>query len=69
MKNLCPVSRILVLIGALNLGLVGVGSFIGADLDVVNMVLGSWPTVVSVFNVLVGLGAVVTLTSGKKCGI
>ncbi|MBU2213995.1 DUF378 domain-containing protein [Patescibacteria group bacterium] len=67
MKNLCPIAKILVLIGALNLGLMGVGDFIGADLDVVGMVLGSWPTVVSVFNVLVGLGAVVMLVKCKKC--
>ncbi len=67
MKNLCPIAKILVLIGALNLGLMGVGDFIGANLDVVDMVLGGIANAVSIFNVLVGLGAVVMLAKCKKC--
>ena len=69
MKNLCPIAKILVLIGALNWGLVGIGDFMASDLNVVSMVLGSWPTVESLVYVLVGLSAVVLLVKGKKCSM
>jgi len=54
-KTCMKTAHVLVLIGAINLGLVGLGDFLGNDLNVVNTVLGSWPTVESVFYVLVGL--------------
>ncbi|MFA7682238.1 MAG: DUF378 domain-containing protein [Candidatus Peribacteraceae bacterium] len=67
MKNLVPVAYVLVLVGALNWGLIGVGAFLNRDLNVVSMVLGAWPTVEWVVYVLVGLSAVVLLVKGKKC--
>ncbi|MBU0767296.1 DUF378 domain-containing protein [Patescibacteria group bacterium] len=67
MKNLCPVAKILVIIGALNWGLIGVGDFMATDLNVVNMALGTWPAVESIVYILVGLSAVLMLTCGKKC--
>lgn len=36
---------ILVLVGALNWGLVGVGWFVDTNLNIVNLLFGSWPTV------------------------
>lgn len=57
----------LVLIGALNWGLVGIGDFIGQNLNVVNLVLGGWPQVESVVYVLVGLAAVMKLLKGGTC--
>jgi uncharacterized membrane protein YuzA (DUF378 family) len=57
--SLCKTACWLILIGALNLGLVGIGGFTGSDLNVVSMVLGSWPKVESLFYVLVGLSALV----------
>lgn len=65
--NLCKSSCWLVLIGALNWGLVGVGDFVGSDLNVVHMVVGSWPQVESLVYVLVGLAAVYKLANKGKC--
>ena len=65
--TVCKIAKLLVLIGALNWGLVGIGSFTGQDLNVVNMILGAWPVVENIVYVLVGLSAVCGLVKGKKC--
>jgi hypothetical protein len=52
----------LVLIGALNWGLVGAFKF-----NLVMALLGSWPTVERLVYVLVGLSAVATAFAGKCC--
>ncbi|PIR53529.1 DUF378 domain-containing protein [Candidatus Peregrinibacteria bacterium CG10_big_fil_rev_8_21_14_0_10_49_10] len=59
------IAKLLVTIGALNWGLVGIGQFTGSDLNVVSMILGSWPMVESVVYVLVGLSGVYLLLPGK----
>ena len=63
--SLCKLSCWLVIIGALNWGLVGLGSFLGQDLNVVSMLVGAWPVVENVVYVLVGLSGVGALL--KKC--
>ena len=65
--NVCKACYWLVIIGALNWGLVGLGDFIGQDLNVVHMIVGSWPQVESLVYVLVGLAAVKKLVKGGKC--
>lgn len=50
---------ILLVIGGLNWGLVGLGMLLGSDLNVVNMLLGSWPTFEAIVYILVGLAAVI----------
>ncbi len=65
--GMCKACYWLVMIGALNWGLVGLGDFLGSDLNVVHMLLGSMPTVESVVYVLVGLAAVMKLLKGGKC--
>jgi uncharacterized membrane protein YuzA (DUF378 family) len=55
MKWLELVATLLVIVGALNWGLVGLGGFMGSSWNVVNMVLGSWPQVEWLVYVLVGL--------------
>lgn len=55
------VAKYLTLIGALNWGLVGVGSFLGMNLNLVNLLLGSVPMLESVVYVLVGASAVWSL--------
>ncbi len=56
---LAQVSRILVVVGGVNWGLVGLGMlFGGANWNVVNMILGSVPQLEAVVYVLVGLAAV-----------
>lgn len=62
----CIFGHWLVIIGALNWGLVGLGDFIGQNLNVVNLLLGSMPMVESVVYILVGLSAVCKVTC-KKC--
>jgi uncharacterized membrane protein YuzA (DUF378 family) len=61
---------ILVVVGALNWGLVGLGWLAGgADWNVVHMLLGSWMKVEAVVYVLVGLAGVYKLAMcGKCCG-
>ena len=72
MKNLHLVSWILIIVGALNWGLIGLGGFLGGSWNVVNMLLGSWPQVEWLVYVLVGLSAVYEIISHKsncrQCG-
>ncbi|HRY62376.1 MAG TPA: DUF378 domain-containing protein [Candidatus Paceibacterota bacterium] len=56
---------ILVIVGALNWGLVGVGMFMGANLNLVNLIFGTWPTVEYLVYVLVGIAALIRLPSWK----
>lgn len=70
----CAVSKTvttLIVVGGLNWGLVGLGMLMGKmdGWNVVNMVLGSMPTVEAIVYVLVGLAAVAKLIGCrcKKC--
>jgi hypothetical protein len=65
--GVCQVAWILMVIGGLNWGLVGLGGFLGSDLNVVHMLLGSWPMVEWIVYVLVGLAAVVKGFNLCKC--
>ncbi len=71
MKSGCTVTKVayvLVIIGALNWGLVGLGMLFGSSGDawnVVKMLLGKWETVEAVVYVLVGVAAVVKLVKCK----
>ncbi|HLD71467.1 MAG TPA: DUF378 domain-containing protein [Candidatus Peribacteraceae bacterium] len=60
------VGTILVIVGALNWGLIGLGDFLQKDLNVVSMLLGAWPMVESVVYVLVGLAGVWMVLSELK---
>lgn len=71
MKGLAKVACLLVVIGALNWGLVGLGWLAGnADWNVVHMLLGQWMQVEAIVYVLVGLAGVYKLVAcGKgQCG-
>ncbi len=63
----CKFGCILIMIGAINWGLVGLGYFLGQDLNIVHMILGMYPAVESVVYVLVGLAAIVKLLKLCKC--
>ena len=54
----CMISATLVMIGGLNLGLTGLGTLIDTDLNVLNMLLGSWVTVEAIVYVVIGLSAI-----------
>ncbi len=59
---------ILVLVGALNWGLVGLGWLAGGkDWNVVHMVLGQWMTIEAIVYVLVGVAALFKIFLMKKC--
>ena len=55
---LSQVTRILVVVGGINWGLVGLGMLLGGNWNVVQMIFGSWPTLEAIIYVLVGLSAV-----------
>lgn len=57
---------VLVLVGALNWGLIGL---LGPNFNVVNMLLGSWPLVERVVYVLVGAAALYKLFVCKDCNM
>ncbi len=62
--TLGSISWALVLIGAVNWGLVGLGTLVsGSDWNLVNMLVGQWPTVEAVVYLLVGASAVYSLAS------
>lgn len=65
------VAKVLLIIGALNWGLVGVGYFFNADWDVVKLLLGNWPWLVSVIYIIVGLAGLSKLFGCrcKKCTV
>lgn len=66
MKSLHTVTFILVIVGALNWGLVGLGNLLGSGgWNVVDMILGSWPVVENLVYVLVGLSAVYEVAKHK----
>lgn len=54
-KNVEMLGMVLIIVGALNWGLVGLGGFLGGNWNLVNMLLGAWPMVEWLVYVLVGL--------------
>lgn len=63
MSKMCSphkVAVLLVWVGALNWGLIGAFNF-----NLVNAIVGSWPTVERVVYILVGLSALLMLAKGK----
>jgi len=53
--------KILLIIGGLNWGLVGLGGFLGKNLNLVNLLLGKWPQVEWIIYLLVGIAALTKL--------
>ncbi|HVZ76053.1 MAG TPA: DUF378 domain-containing protein [Candidatus Paceibacterota bacterium] len=66
MKSLSSIGAILMIIGALNWGLVGLGGFMGANWNVIDLLLGSWPQVEWVVYILVGIAGIMALVNWKK---
>jgi hypothetical protein len=60
------ITKMLVIIGGVNWGLVGVGMFLDMNLNLVNILLGSWPMVESIVYIVVGVAAVLMIF-GCKC--
>lgn len=57
---------VLVVVGALNWGLVGVGGLMGSNWNLVYMILGSWPMLELIVYILVGAAAVYEIINHKK---
>lgn len=65
MKIIHIVAFLLVVVGGINWGLVGLGGFMGADWNLVHMIVGNWPQVEWLVYVLVGLSALWLLVAHK----
>lgn len=57
---------VLVIIGGLNWGLVAIGNWMGSNWNVVNLIVGSYPTIENIVYLLVGLSAVALMFGHKK---
>lgn len=55
MKTISVIAVILTVVGAINWGLVGLGELLGSNLNLVNLLVGKWPTLEAVVYLLVGL--------------
>jgi uncharacterized membrane protein YuzA (DUF378 family) len=64
--KLHAIAFILVIIGGLNWGLVALGSYMGSNWNVVNLILGTWPAVENIVYLLVGLSAILLIVSPKN---
>lgn len=71
------ISKILLIVGGLNWGLIGVGTLINFNLNLVNMIFGGVPILEAVIYILVGIAAVLKIfscgcakckTSTEACG-
>ena len=62
-KSCCKLSKLLVLIGAINWGLIGLFNF-----NLVEVLLGSWPMVVRILYIIIGLAGVMGLIHMCKSG-
>ena len=66
MKATHMIAWILVMIGALNWGLVGIGGFAGGNWNVVDLILGAWPQVEWIVYILVGLAGIYEIVKHKS---
>ena len=66
MKFMRFIVLLLIVVGALNWGLVGLGMLLGMNLNVVNLLVGGWPTVEAIVYLLVGISVVLKLFH-KSC--
>lgn len=56
----------LVIIGALNWGLFGLGNYMGSNWNVVNLLLNSYPTIENLIYLLIGVSAIMLMVGHKK---
>ena len=66
MKALHSIAFVLVVIGGLNWGLIALGSYLGGNWNIVNLILGSWPAVEILMYLLVGVSAIILVFTHKK---
>ena len=66
MKAIHMIAHVLLIIGGLNWGLVGLGSFAGADWNVVHLIFGSMPQLEWIIYILVGISAIICIFHKHK---
>jgi uncharacterized membrane protein YuzA (DUF378 family) len=70
-KPICAVTTGLTVIGGINWGLVGLGSLLGQNLNVVNLLVGKWPMAETVVYLAVGVSALLVgfyaVKGGDQC--
>ena len=64
--KLHAIAFILVIVGGLNWGLIALGNWMGSNLNVVNLILGSYPMIENLVYLFVGISAIVLLMGHKK---
>ena len=64
--KLHTIAFVLVIVGGLNWGLMAIGTYVGSNWNVVNLILGSWPSVENLIYLLVGLSAIVLVSTHKS---
>lgn len=57
----------LLIIGAINWGLVGIAGFLESNWNVVNLLFGNWPPIEWAIYILIGIAGVTTLFGGCRC--
>ncbi len=68
MKSLHGIAFLLVIIGGLNWGLIALGTYMGSNWNIVNLLLGSWGWLENFIYLLVGLSALMlAFTHRKSC--
>ena len=65
MKALHSTAFVLTVVGGLNWGLVAIGTYMGSNWNVVNLLLGQWSGVENIVYLLVGLSALMLMLSHK----
>ena len=63
---LTQISYYLVIIGGVDLGLRGLGGLMGSNWDVLNLILGSVPTLENIVYILVGVAAIMMVVNNKS---
>ena len=66
MKTLHACSFICAIIGALNIGAIGIGHFLGFDGDILGLMLSSWPRIEWGAYVLIGASALWLLVEASS---
>ena len=65
MKALHSTAFVLTVVGGLNWGLGAIGTYMGSNWNVVNLLLGQWSGVENIVYLLVGLSALMLMFSHK----
>ncbi len=66
-NQMCSGMLFLLIIGGINLGLIGLGMLIGSDLNVVASLIGKWPAVEAILYIIIGLASIKAIIVMLMC--